>query len=259
MTKKTHLLAVLSLAFPAAAALAAPLPPIRVILVGDSTMAPQNGYGDALCARFTREVTCVNLAANGRSSRSFRSEGRWDEVQRMLRDDAGKFSANYVLVQFGHNDQPGKRTTTDLVTEFPVNMARYAQETRAMGGTPVLVTPLTRRTFKGPYLHDTLAPWAEATRQAAAREHAVLLDLNTDSAAAVQQMGQAEADTLAMEPPAKNDPVPTDPNKVEPVGKTKSRFDWTHLGQKGAHFFGAMVARELAQAAPAIAPYLKRD
>jgi lysophospholipase L1-like esterase len=138
-------------------------------------------------------------------------------------------------------------------------MARYAQETRTLGGTPVLVTPLTRRTFKGPYLHDTLGPWAEATRQAAAREHAVLLDLNTDSAAAVQQMGQAEADTMAMEPPAKNDPVPTDPNKVEPVGKTKSRFDWTHLGEKGAEFFGAMVARELAQAAPAITPYLKKD
>jgi hypothetical protein len=64
MTKQYRLLtalsAALSLAFPSAA-LAAPLPPIRVILVGDSTMAPHNGYGDALCARFTMEVTCVCL------------------------------------------------------------------------------------------------------------------------------------------------------------------------------------------------------
>jgi len=259
VTTSSRLFAALVLALPAAAACAVPLPPIRVILVGDSTMAHQNGYGDALCAHFTAEVTCVNLGANGRSSSSFRSEGRWAEVQRMLSDDAGKFSANYVLVQFGHNDQPGKRSATDLVTGFPANMARYAQETRALGGVPVLVTPLTRRTFKGAYLRDTLGPWAEATRRAAAQEHAILLDLNAESAEAIQQMGQAEADTLAMEPPSKNDPVPTDPNKVEPVGKTKSRFDWTHLGQKGADFFGAMVARELGQAAPAIRPYLRKN
>ena len=256
MLRSLSLLAAFALGIPAAAAPASP-PPIRVILVGDSTMAPQNGYGDALCARFTSQVSCVNLGANGRSSSSFRAEGRWDEVLRMLREDAGKFGATYVLVQFGHNDQPGKRSATDLVTGFPANMARYAQETRALGGTPVLVTPLTRRTFQGPNLHDTLGPWAQATRQAAAQEHAILLDLNADSAAAVQRMGQAEADTLAMEPPRKADPVPLDPNQVEPVGKTKSCFDWTHLGPKGADVFGAMVARELARAAPAIAPYLK--
>jgi PelA/Pel-15E family pectate lyase len=213
------------------------LPPIRLILVGDSTIASGNGYGDALCARFKPEVDCVNLAANGRSSSSFRAEGRWDKVQRLLRE-GGQFRANYVLVQFGHNDQPGKKHATDLVTEFPANMARYAAETRALGGVPVLVTPLTRRTFKGPNLHDTLAPWGAATRKAAEQEHAALLDLNADSAAAVQRMGQAEADTLAVAPaPAK-------------------AFDWTHVGPKGAAFFSAIVADELVQAMPALAPYL---
>jgi lysophospholipase L1-like esterase len=228
---------------------AAGLPPIRVILVGDSTIATGNGYGDALCARFRPEVTCINLAANGRSSSSFRSEGRWDRVQALLRDK-GDFGASYVLVQFGHNDQPGKKHATDLVTEFPANMARYAAEVRDLGGVPVLVTPLTRRTFKGPNLHDNLGPWAAATRQAAAREHVALLDLNADSAAAVQNMGQAEADTLAMEPP---------PAPGQPAGKKKSQFDWTHLGAKGAGYFSAMVAGELARAVPAVAPYLSKD
>ena len=215
------------------------LPPIRVILVGDSTIAKDNGYGDALCARFRPEVTCVNLAANGRSSSSFRLEGRWDQVQDLLRAGGG-FSASYVLVQFGHNDQPGKRHATDLPTGFPANMARYAAETRALGGVPVLVTPLTRRTFKGPNLHDTLGPWAAATRTAAAQEHAALLDLNADSADAVQRMGQAEADTLAVAPP---------PDR---------KFDWTHLGPKGAALFAALVAKELGQAVPGIAPYLRQ-
>ena len=232
--------------------------PIRVILVGDSTMQTNSGYGDAFCARFTPEVSCINLAKGGRSTASFRAEGRWDEVQRLLKDSAG-FSATYVLVQFGHNDQPGKPgRSTDFVTEFPVNMARYAQETKALGGVPVLLTPLTRRTFHGAWLHNDLAPWAEATRKAAAREGAVLLDLNADSYAAVQAMGQEQADTLAVAPPPPASAAPAapiDPNKLEPQGPAKSAFDRTHVGQKGADLFARMVERELAQAIPAIRPY----
>jgi lysophospholipase L1-like esterase len=231
--------------------------PVRVILVGDSTMATKSGYGDALCARFTPDVTCVNLARGGRSTSSFRAEGRWDEVERMLKDGAG-FKATYVLVQFGHNDQPGKPgRSTDLVTQFPANMARYAQETRALGGVPVLVTPLARRTFKGAYLANDLAPWAEATRRAAAQEHAVLLDLNKDSVDAVQAMGQDEADTLAVVPRPPGYGLPVDPNKVEPAGAAKSAFDRTHLGTKGADFFARMVERELVAARPETAPYFK--
>jgi len=231
--------------------------PVRVILVGDSTMATKSGYGDALCARFTQDVTCVNLARGGRSTSSFRAEGRWDEVERMLKDGGG-FKATYVLVQFGHNDQPGKPgRSTDLVTQFPANMARYAQETRALGGVPVLVTPLTRRTFKGAYLADDLAPWAAATRRVAAQEHAVLLDLNRDSAAAVQAMGQDEADTLAAAPRPPGYGLPADPNKVEPAGAAKSAFDRTHLGAKGADFFARMVERELVAARPETAAYFK--
>jgi lysophospholipase L1-like esterase len=231
--------------------------PVRVILVGDSTMATKSGYGDALCSRFTSAVTCVNLARGGRSTSSFRAEGRWDEVERMLKDGAG-FKATYVLVQFGHNDQPGKPgRSTDLVTQFPANMARYAQETRALGGIPVLVTPLTRRTFKGAYLADDLAPWAAATRRAAAQEHAALLDLNADSAAAVQAMGQDEADTLAVVPRPPGYGQPRDPNKVEPAGAAKSAFDRTHLGAKGSDFFARMVERELVAARPETAAYFK--
>jgi lysophospholipase L1-like esterase len=235
--------------------------PIRVILVGDSTMATKSGYGDALCARFTPDVTCVNLARGGRSSASFRAEGRWDEVQRMLKDGAS-FKANYVLVQFGHNDQPGKPgRSTDLVTEFPANMARYARETRELGGVPVLVTPLTRRTFKGAYLANDLAPWADATRQQAVREHAVLLDLNRDSYEAVQAMGQDDADTLAAAPRPPGYGLASaagrDPNKVEPAGAAKSTFDRTHLGSKGADFFARMVERELVAARPETARYFR--
>ncbi|MET0857981.1 MAG: rhamnogalacturonan acetylesterase [Telluria sp.] len=235
--------------------------PIRVILVGDSTMATRSGYGDALCARFTPDTSCVNLARGGRSSGSFRAEGRWDEVQQLLRDSAG-YRASYVLVQFGHNDQPGKPgRSTDLVTDFPVNMARYASEVKQLGGVPVLVTPLTRRSFKGAYLKDDLAPWSAATRKVAHEHKVALLDLNALSADEVHRMGEQEADTLAMAPPPPAAAAPAAGAAAgaaaEPQGTPKSAFDRTHVGAKGADLFSGMVAREMTRLIPAVAASLK--
>ena len=254
---------VLSLAGAAAPVHAVELPaPIRVILVGDSTMATNSGYGDAFCERFVAQVKCVNLARGGRSSASFRAEQRWAEVEAMLRD-GGAFSATYVLIQFGHNDQPGKPgRSTDLAREFPVNIARYVTEAKALGAVPVLVTPLTRRSFRGQYLRDDLAPWADATRKVARREHAVLLDLNADSAAAVQALGQQGADTLAMAPPPATPPAPATPsandsNKVEIGGAAKSAFDRTHVGAKGAALFADMVKAELMAVVPSTKQWFK--
>jgi lysophospholipase L1-like esterase len=243
-------LALLSLSLFAAPAFAADAAgkPVRIVLVGDSTMATRSGYGDALCARFKPEVSCINLARGGRSSGSFRAEGRWDEVQALLRDGAS-FARTYVLVQFGHNDQPGKPgRSTDLVTQFPQNIERYAAEVTALGGVPVLVTPLTRRSFKGDYLKDDLAPWAAAMRRVAAERKAALIDLNAISAAAVQQMGQDEADTLAQAPRPVNDGAPAAGS--EPQGAPKTAFDRTHVGAKGAALFSGMVAGELVRLFP---------
>ncbi len=250
-----------SLCGPSIAA-AEPSLPIRVILVGDSTMATRSGYGDALCARFKPGTSCVNLARGGRSSGSFRAEGRWEEVQNLLKDSAA-YRASYVLVQFGHNDQPGKPgRSTDLVTDFPANMARYAREVKQLGGVPVLVTPLTRRSFKGAYLKDDLAPWSSATRKVAQEQKVALLDLNSFSADAVQQLGQQEADTLAMAPPPNKTAAPSAPASApasagtEPQGTPKSAFDRTHVGPKGAALFSGMVARELVRLLPSVAASL---
>lgn len=228
--------------------------PPRVILVGDSTMATKSGYGDALCRRFRPEVSCINLARGGRSTSSFRAEGRWDEVQALLRDGA-PYSASYVLIQFGHNDQPGKPgRSTDLVTQFPANLERYASEVTALGGVPVLLTPLTRRTFKGQYLHNDLAPWADATRRVARAQKVALLDLNALSGEAVQAMGQDEADTLAQAPKPVATVSVAGSAAVEPQGTPKSAFDRTHVGAKGSALFSGMVAGELKRLFPALAP-----
>ena len=228
-TRLRSLLPLLALLFSAQAWAA----PDRVILVGDSTMASTTGYGDALCARLTPETACLNLARGGRSSGSFRAEGRWDEVTRLLRDGDG-YRRTYVLIQFGHNDQPGKPgRSTDFATEFPANMTRYVKEARALGAVPVLVTPLTRRSFKGGYVHNDLAPWAGTVRRIAADTRTPLVDLNALSLAAVQAMGPKEADKLA---------------------RVGANFDYTHVGPAGAERFAAIMARELVRQVPGLKP-----
>ncbi|XHS78588.1 rhamnogalacturonan acetylesterase [Burkholderiaceae bacterium UC74_6] len=216
----------------------------RVILVGDSTMATKSGYGDALCAKLGPGVECVNLARGGRSTLSFRAEGLWEQMLASLKE--GRSGETWVLIQFGHNDQPGKPgRSTDLVKDYPVNLTRYVSEVRAAGAHPILVTPLTRRSFRGPWLHDDLAPWAAAMRAVAKATKTPLLDLHALSAAAVQAMGEEEADTLAMAPrPRPGEPV-SDATKSERAGAANPVFDRTHLGPKGADYFAAMVEREL--------------
>jgi lysophospholipase L1-like esterase len=253
---------------------------VRIILVGDSTMAVNSGWGTGFCADVVREVTCVNMAKNGRSSGSYRAEGSWSNVMEALKHNQD-YKATYVLIQFGHNDQPGKPgRSTDLATEFPVNLKRYVEEVTAAGAIPVLVTPLTRRQFKDGQLVDSLAPWAEAVKQVAATGHVPLLDLHGDSAAAVQKMGPAEAETLAQAPPpagggsANGTSIPApkppaeplagpsshaEPNSTpEPMGPSAPRFDYTHLGEKGATYFGRMITAELRQAVPELQPYIKQ-
>ena len=208
----------------------------RVILVGDSTMAPKGGYGDALCRRLEPAVACINKGRAGRSTSSYRAEGHWDEVRGLL-DQNRQYGATYVLVQFGHNDQPGKPgRSTDLKTEFPANMARYASEVAASGATPVLVTPLARRSFEGGKLADSLAPWAAATRAVALQEGARLLDLHAATMAAFAELGQARAVTLGPPP------------KLEAKGP-----DLTHLNDEGAEIVAPIVLAGLRKAVPALA------
>jgi acetyl esterase/lipase/lysophospholipase L1-like esterase len=247
-------------AAPALAEGAAPSSP-RVLLVGDSTLAPRSGYGDALCARFQPEVTCVNLAKGGRSSRSYREEGAWAVVLKQLALPGA--SARYVLIQFGHADQPGGDHSTTL-EQFTENMASYVRDVRAAGATPVLVTPLTRRQFRGGQLEAGLEPWAKAVRQVAKQSRVVLLDLHRDSVNAVQALGPLRANELAELPPSPevtagaragiSIELPRPGPDAAGLGPAPlPRFDYTHLGPKGADLFADTVARELRAALPALA------
>ncbi len=232
--------------------------PVRIILVGDSTMAVKTGYGPGFCALVTESATCLDMAKGGRSSGSYRAEGSWAQVMDQLKANSN-FKDTYVLIQFGHNDQPGKPgRSTDLATQFPVNLAHYVEDVKTTGAKPVLVTALTRRSFRDGKLKNDLEPWAAATRRVAADANVPLLDLNAESSAAVQKMGPVEANTLAMgPPPAVAVESAVAGNSVAVPKANGAQFDYTHLGAKGAAYFGRVVANEFMQAVPDLKPYFK--
>jgi len=250
-----------------------PIRATKIVLVGDSTTAVIGGWGPSFCAKHvTSPIACLNLARGGRSSGSYRAEGSWRIALGELQTPG--YDMRYVLIQFGHNDQPGKPgRSTDLATEFPANLRRYVEEARAAGAVPVLVTPLTRRQFRDGRLDTDLEPWAEATRRAAGELAVPLLDLHAESVAAVQKMGALEATRFAQRlpspevraaaatgttiaadtgaSPAAGAPArQQDNNAVEPQGQARLAFDYTHLGAEGADYFAAMVTRLLARAVP---------
>lgn len=205
MKKFAICLAPLVLAGPVLAADPAPDTPrprmVKIVLIGDSTVAAQGGWGPSLCGyHVTSAVACVNLAKGGRSSGSYRAERSWEIAMEEVK--GGGFDKTYVLIQFGHNDQPGKPgRSTDLATEFPANLKRYVEEIRAAGAEPILATPLTRRQFKDGVLQDDLGPWAETTRRVAGDLKVPLIDLHARSRQAVQEMGPTQANRFAQMPP----------------------------------------------------------
>ncbi|HBV15880.1 rhamnogalacturonan acetylesterase [Chryseobacterium carnipullorum] len=122
-----------------------------LFLIGDSTMAnkenpdknPEHGWGQMLPLLMTSGIEIQNHATNGRSSKSFRTEGRWDKVMKQLK------KGDFVIIQFGHNDQKINDSArfTNPYTQYRANLERYVNETRAKGAYPILMTSIVRRNF----------------------------------------------------------------------------------------------------------------
>lgn len=210
---------------------------LRIVLVGDSTVTDNAGWGFGFKQFLTSKVECINTAQGGRSSKGFRDEGRWTKALALKGD--------YYLIQFGHNNEPGKPgRSTDMPT-FVSDMTAYVDEARAAGAVPVLVTPLTRRQWdrENPgKIKSSLAPYAEEVRNIAARKNVPLVDLQASSIALCESLGKEKCLEFS----------PTKPGKD---GKTD--FDGTHLNDRGHVMFGRLVASELKAQIPALANELR--
>lgn len=210
----------------------------RVVLVGDSTVAtyakppadrPElTGWGQVFDEFFKDGVTVVNCAVSGRSSKSFIREGRWKKALEEKPD--------YVFIQFGHNDCPGKGDrTTDPNGDYRDYLRQYINDTRSLGAKPILVTPVSRRLFKGDQLSDhTLEPYAQAMHEVGQELHVPVLDLYKASCALYLSLGDEGSAYINVSPE-----------------------DRTHFSRKGAIAIAGLVAKELAASDSDLASWLK--
>ena len=232
-----------SLLSPTARAADAATAPLRLVIIGDSTVCDypaahlNRGWGQFIGERFKAgEVLVTNLAASGRSTRTFISEGRWQKALAQKPD--------YVLIQFGHNDShaPARPEATDAATSYRDYLRRYIDESRAIGATPILVTPMVRRTFDaGGKIDDlltatngSLGPYAEAMKAVGREKQAAVIDLFTASRQLMDRLGPVESAKLA--------------NK---------KGDATHFNRQGAQAMADLVMKELPLAEPRLKSHLK--
>lgn len=223
---------------------------IRILMIGDSTMAnkdtskgsPERGWGMVLQHFFTDAVEVDNHAQNGRSTKSFINEGRWDKVLSRIRP------GDYVFIQFGHNDEKYKKEkvyTAPGVT-FDDNLRRFVRETRLRGGIPVLFNAIIRRKFVDNRLVDTHGDYLESPRKVAAQMNAYFIDANAITHGLVEAMGPEESKKLFMwlEPGA---------FKSHPKGAK----DDTHLNVYGAHKVAWSLISAVGNKIPRLEQYLR--
>jgi len=211
--------------------------PVKIVLVGDSTVNAEGGWGKGFCAIMTPNVTCINEALNGRSSKSFIDEGAWKKA---LAD-----RGDYYLIQFGHNDMKGKgpERETDPETTYAANIRRYIQDARAIGAVPVVVTSLSRRNYKDGVLVQDLKDYSAAARRVGMEENVTVIDLNAMSVKLLDGMTQAQADEF--------DATGHEDQRAE---NKKATVDRTHLNPKGQALFGRMVADTLVRTQVELGP-----
>ncbi len=160
-----------------------------IFLLGDSTVCdqpsePYASWGQMLTRFFKPEVAIASHAESGESLNSSYGAKRLAKVLTLLK------KGDYVLLQFGHNDEKDKGDGVGAFTTFKATFKKYIAEIRAKGGIPVLITPMHRRTFDAAgKITNSHGDYPEAVRQAAKETDAPLIDLTAMSKPFYEALG----------------------------------------------------------------------
>jgi lysophospholipase L1-like esterase len=205
--------------------------PLKIAIVGDSTVANYKstevlrGWGQLLPEFFTKQTIIDNFAKNGRSSKTFIAEGLWTKA---LAD-----KADIVLIQFGHNDshtpQAQHPEATTANGDYMDYLRQYAKDARAAGATPVFVTPMHRRTFQPDgTMSQELLPYVQAMESVGKELNVPIVDIYTPSGDFFAKLGDANSAWMTPQ-------------------------DRTHFSEKGARVIAYFVAQGAAEADPRLA------
>lgn len=210
---------------------------LKVFLAGDSTMAiktkqtfPETGWGVPFALFFDSSVAVVNKAKNGRSTRTFISEGIWDELIKNVKP------GDYVFIQFGHNDESktkGERYTSP--EDYRKNLLRFINETEKKRGIPVLLTPVSRRKFDSAgRTVETHPQYSDVVRQIASERKIHFIDADRKTQELYQRFGPEDSKMLFLQlKPGEH------PNYPE------GRNDNTHFNELGARLVAQLILTEM--------------
>ena len=166
-----------------------------IFLAGDSTVTdqpyePTASWGQMLPRFFKPAVAVANHAESGETLKSFISELRLAKILSLIKP------GDYLFIQFGHNDEKRNwpQTYVEARTTYQAYLRAYIAEARLRGATPVLVTPMQRRTFDAHgRITNTHGDYPAAVREVAAETHVALIDLDRMSTAFYEALGPARA------------------------------------------------------------------
>ncbi len=224
--------------------------PITIYLAGDSTMAekksdkrPETGWGEFLQQHFkAQKVRVENHAMNGRSTRTFIEEKRWQVILEKLKP------GDYVFIEFGHNDQPKEKASHTSPEAFRNNLRCFVNETREKKAYPILLTPVMRRRFddKGEFF-DTHFEYPDLMRAVARESNVPLIDMQRKSERVIKEYGIEGSKKLFLQ--LKPGEHPNYPQGVE---------DNTHFSPLGAELMAAEAVAGLRELHIDLAKYLKK-
>jgi lysophospholipase L1-like esterase len=219
-------------------------------MAGDSTMAikqpdkrPETGWGEMLGQYFKDGTVKIdNRAMNGRSTKTFISEGRWQSIVDALQ------KGDYVFIQFGHNDESkekGERYTPPA--DYRNNLIRFITDVKANGGNPVLLTPVMRRKFDstGNFV-DTHGEYPDIVRTVAKEQKVPLIDMHGDSEVVIKSYGVEGSRKLFLQ--LKSGENPNYPNGIE---------DNTHFNPLGADEMAKLAVKGIKDNKIGLKKYLK--
>jgi len=227
---------------------AAPTETATVFLVGNSTVVDQENepyasWGQMITRFFGERAVVANYAESGESLASSKSSRRFAKVLHEMKQ------GDYVLIEFGHNDQKRKGEGIGPYTSFTALMTELVNKVKDKGGVPIVVTPIQRRRFDeaGRQL-DTHGDYPDAVRKVARSEQVHLIDLTRMSTTLFEALGPLESKNAFVHYPAGSFP-----------GQTRALEDDTHFNNYGAYLIALAVVKGLQESASRLDRFLIRD
>ena len=218
-----------------------------IFLCGNSTVVDQDeepwaSWGQMIPRFFNDKVSVANYAESGESATSFVVEGRLKKILSTLK------AGDFLLMEFGHNDQKLKGPGVGAFYSFATCLKTYIDEVRQRGATPILVTPAQRRSFKGNRIVDTHADYPDAIRWLAECEQVTLIDLHKITRSLFESMGPEGSKNAFVHYPAHTYP-----------GQDKPLADNTHFNPYGAYQIAQCIVEEIRRQQLPLVKFLRSD